>query len=82
MKRTEPLESHMYGDPAAILERKQAQEERQRKRGTIHAKPGWSEARKRAEALFDFAGASVQTSSPRGGAMPLDPVRREELSKP
>ncbi|QGZ66289.1 hypothetical protein FAZ98_31325 [Paraburkholderia acidisoli] len=66
MKRSQPLESHMYGDPMAILERKQAQEERQRKRGTLHAKSGWSDARKRAEALFtDFADSAAQPSTSR-----------------
>jgi hypothetical protein len=57
------LESHMYGDPMAILEAKQAREKRQsqqeRKRPILSLKSrsadgGWSEARKAAEALFDI----------------------------
>lgn len=56
----------MYGNPEAILEAKQAQqarEKQQRKRGTLHAKPGWSEARRRAEALFISADSAVQPST-------------------
>jgi hypothetical protein len=58
------LESHMYGDPMAVLEAKQAREKRQAerpaaKRPTLSLKSRkadgeWSEARKAAEALFDF----------------------------
>lgn len=69
MRFPDVLESADYGNPEDVLERKQAREaresERQRKAGTLHAKPGWSDARKAAEALFDFpAPESVQTSYP------------------
>jgi len=51
----------MYGNPEDVLSAKQASEarkiERQRKAGTLHAKPGWSKARQAAEALFDFPAA-------------------------
>jgi hypothetical protein len=65
MPRSTALESHLYGDPMAILEAKQAREKRQaqqeRKRPTLTLKPrkaeGWSEARKAAEALFDLPAA-------------------------
>jgi hypothetical protein len=49
----------MYGNPEDILSAKQTHEarkaERQRKRGTLHVREGWSEARKAAEALFQPA---------------------------
>jgi hypothetical protein len=61
MKRTQPLESHMYGDPMRVLEAKQAREanaaKRAEKRPTLHVRKEWSEARKAAEALFDFPAA-------------------------
>ena len=65
MKFPEPLESRMYGDPMEILSAKQAQAANQArrqaqqpvKRPTLTAKPRadgeWSEARRRAEALFE-----------------------------
>ena len=58
------LESHLYGDPMKILEAKQSRAARQAekpKRPTLSLKPrdgGWSEARKRAEELFDFPAAA------------------------
>jgi hypothetical protein len=65
MTRSTALESHMYGDPMAILEAKQAREKRQaqqeQKRPVLTLKrkssDGWSEARKKAEALFDLPAA-------------------------
>jgi hypothetical protein len=57
------LESHMYGDPMAILEAKQAREKRQaqqeQKRPTLTLRSRktdgeWSETRKKAEALFSI----------------------------
>jgi len=65
----------MYGDPMEVLSAKQASEarkvERQRKAGTLHAKPGWSDARKAAEALFDFpapeAARPSTPAAPRNG---------------
>ncbi|MDR6389210.1 hypothetical protein [Paraburkholderia phenoliruptrix] len=46
----------MYGNPERVLEEKQAQQaneqKRAEKRRTLTVKPGWSEARKAAEALF------------------------------
>jgi hypothetical protein len=59
MKFPEALESRMYGNPEAILEAKQAQQAREARNGKrriLTAKPNWSEARKRAEALFAPAG--------------------------
>ena len=69
MKFPEPLESRMYGDPmeilsakqaqAANLAKKQAQQANQTpaKRPILAVKPRadgeWSEARRRAEALFE-----------------------------
>ena len=49
------LESHFYGDPAKVLEAKQARESRQKKR-IIEGDncKNWSPARKAAEALFDI----------------------------
>lgn len=56
----------MYGDPMEILSAKQTHEarktERQRRQGTLHCKPGWSAARRAAEALFDFAPEPVLAS--------------------
>jgi hypothetical protein len=60
MPRSTALESHMYGDPMAILEAKQAREKRQAQKGvkrptlTLKRKSGdeWSDARKKAEQLF------------------------------
>jgi len=55
----------MYGDPMEILSAKQTHEarkaERQRKDGTLRCKQGWSAARQRAEALFNFAPESVHS---------------------
>jgi hypothetical protein len=57
--RSTALPSHQYGDPASVLEAKQAREKRQAQQEpkrpvlTLKRKSGeWSEARKRAEALF------------------------------
>jgi len=53
--RSTALPSYQYGDPMRVLEQKQAAEANAEKRGkrpTLHCKPGWSEARKAAEALF------------------------------
>ncbi len=56
MRFPEPLESYRYGNPEDVLAAKQAHEarqsERQRKAGTLRCKPGWSAARRAAEALF------------------------------
>lgn len=63
--RSFALPSYQYGDPMRVLEQKQAAEANAEKRGkrpVLHCKPGWSEARKRAEELFDFArGGAVST---------------------
>jgi hypothetical protein len=52
----------MYGNPERVLEEKQAQQaneqKRAEKRRTLTVKPGWSEARKAAEELFDFPAAA------------------------
>jgi len=62
MRFPSPLESRMYGNPERVLEEKQAQQaneqKRAEKRRTLTVKPGWSEARKRAEELFDFPAAA------------------------
>jgi hypothetical protein len=60
------FQSRTYGiDPMKALEIKQSQQANERrreaKRPTLSLKPrdgGWSEARKRAEALFDFPAAA------------------------
>ncbi|WP_156773704.1 hypothetical protein [Paraburkholderia tropica] len=65
--RSTALPSYQYADPMRVLEQKQAAEANAEKRGkrpTLHCKSGWSEARKRAEALFDFAPAGALPSSP------------------
>jgi hypothetical protein len=71
----------MYGDPMEILSAKQTHEarqaERRRKRGTLHVREGWSDARKRAESLFDFArGGAVSADQspalPASGSLPGD----------
>lgn len=63
MKFPAPLESHMYGDPAdrVKFEREKVAKNlagSSAKRPTLSVKPRaegeWSEARKRAEALFDL----------------------------
>ncbi len=75
----------MYGDPMAILEAKQAREKRQAQQEqkrpilTLTRKPsgGWSEARKRAEELFDFpAGAGAVSAVP----CPTPSAMRVELA--
>lgn len=61
--RSSALPSSQYADPMRVLEAKQAREANAQKRAeakrpTITLKRGeWSEARKRAEALFDFPAA-------------------------
>lgn len=70
MKRIQPLESHMYGDPMQVLERKQAQQanaaRRGEKRPTLHVRKEWSEARRAAEELFtNFADSTAQSSTSR-----------------
>lgn len=60
------LESYAYGNPERVAEIRQAQQANEQrradaKRPTLSLKPrdgGWSEARKRAEALFDFPAAA------------------------
>jgi hypothetical protein len=56
MRFPTPLESRMYGNPERVLEEKQAAqanaEKRAEKRRTLTVTAGWSEARRRAEALF------------------------------
>ena len=66
MKFPTPLESRMYGDPMEILSAKQSQAANQAKRQSqqptkrpiLTVKPRadgeWSEARRRAEALFEI----------------------------
>lgn len=60
--RSTALPSNCYGDPMKVLEQKQQQaanaENRAEKRRTLTVKPGWSEARKRAEALFEIPAAA------------------------
>lgn len=54
--RSTALPSYQYGDPMKVLEQKQQAEanaeKRAEKRRTLTVKPGWSEARRRAEELF------------------------------
>lgn len=63
-------ESAAYGNPEDYLERKQAREANAKRRAeaagkpVLHCKPGWSAARQRAEALFDFAPEPVLASTP------------------
>lgn len=73
--RSTALPSSHYGDPCRVLEEKQNREANAKKRADakrpiLHAKPGWSEARRRAEELFDFArGGAVSTvQSPAASA--------------
>jgi hypothetical protein len=71
----------MYGNPERVLEEKQAQQaneqKRAEKRRTLTVKPGWSEARKRAEELFDFpAGAGAVSAVP----CPTPSAMRVELA--
>lgn len=71
MRFPSPLESRMYGNPERIAEENQARAanaakraaENPPKRRTLHVREEWSEARKAAERLFDFA---------RGGAVSAD----------
>ncbi|MBN3757207.1 hypothetical protein G3N95_29995 [Paraburkholderia sp. Tr-20389] len=64
--RSTALPSYQYGDPMRVLEQKQAAEAREKRkaesqpRRTLTVKAGWSEARKAAEALFDFPAAASQ----------------------
>ena len=60
--KSQALESYLYGNPERVAEIRQAQkaneQRREAKRPTLSLKPrdgGWSEARKRAEALFSPA---------------------------
>lgn len=77
--RSSALPSYQYGDPMKVLEQKQQQAanagKRAEKRRTLTVKPGWSEARKRAEELFDFAGSGAVSAvlSPALPAMEVDP---------
>ena len=52
----------MYGNPERVLEEKQAAqanaEKRAEKRRTLTVRKEWSDARKAAEALFDFPAAA------------------------
>jgi len=71
----------MYGNPERILEEKQAAqanaEKRAEKRRTLHVREGWSEARKRAESLFDLpagAGAVSAVRCPTPSAMRVELV--------
>jgi hypothetical protein len=54
----------MYGNPEAIMEARQQRELRKAaaqqpvKRPVLTVRTGWSEARKRAEELFDFPAAA------------------------
>jgi hypothetical protein len=52
MKFPVPLESRAYGNPEDIVSAQQTQKARAQKRRILTVKPGWSEARKRAEELF------------------------------
>jgi hypothetical protein len=62
--KSQALESHMYGDPMDVLAAKQQRELRKAaaqqpvKRPVLTVRSGWSEARKRAEELFDFPAAA------------------------
>jgi hypothetical protein len=64
MRFPEPQESQMYGNPEAIMEARQQRELRKAaaqqpvKRPVLAVRSGWSEARKRAEQLFDFPAAA------------------------
>ena len=63
MSRSITFESRTFGvDPMLLLEREQNrqanEQKRAEKRRTLTVKPGWSEARKRAEELFDFPAAA------------------------
>jgi hypothetical protein len=63
MSRSVTFESRTFGvDPMILLEREQNrqanEQKRAEKRRTLTVKPGWSEARKRAEELFDFPAAA------------------------
>jgi hypothetical protein len=71
----------MYGNPERVLEEKQAAqanaEKRAEKRRTLTVKAGWSEARRRAEELFDFpAGAGAVSAVP----CPTPSAMRVELA--
>jgi len=73
--RSTALPSYQYGDPMRVLEQKQAAEANAEKRGkrpTLHCKPGWSEARKRAEELFtaDPAAQPFTDHASRNGSLP------------
>jgi hypothetical protein len=64
--KSSALESYAYGNPERVAEIRQAQQaneqRREAKRPTLSLKPrdgGWSEARKRAEALFDIPPRAV-----------------------
>ena len=48
------LPSHMYRDPSAVLEAKQAREQRERQRVGEELGKRWSSARQAAEDLFDI----------------------------
>jgi hypothetical protein len=82
MARSITFQSRSFGiEPSRALEEKQAEEARQHKRGMLYAKPGWSEARKRAEALFDIpASASPGGPMPRRDATSLSPGRSGQNS--
>ena len=62
--KSQTLESHMYGDPLEVYAAKQQRELRKAaaqqpvKRPVLTVRTGWSEARKRAEELFDFPAAA------------------------
>lgn len=51
------LPSHMYRDPSAVLEAKQAREQRERQRVGEELGKRWSSARQAAENLFDLPAA-------------------------
>jgi hypothetical protein len=63
MRFPEPLESRMYGDPMEVVSARQAEEANRAKKAAQNpvkrltlkprAEGEWSEARKRAEALFE-----------------------------
>ena len=63
----------MYGNPEDVLSAKQTQQakDQQRQRRTLHARKEWSDARKAAEALFDFpapeAARPSTPAAPRNG---------------
>jgi len=71
----------MYGNPERILEENQAAqanaEKRAEKRRTLTVRKEWSEARKRAESLFDLpagAGAVSAVPCPTPSAMRVELV--------